>query len=67
MALVTPSKERDLLKFKREIISVLNNEIVSRYYYQSGRAQNAFIDDKNIKKSKEILHNEKEYNTILGN
>jgi carboxyl-terminal processing protease len=67
LSLVTPSKERDLNKFESEIKAVLNNEIVSRYYYQKGRAENAFVDDKNIKMSKEILHNLERYNTILGN
>lgn len=64
---VTPSKERDLEKFKEEINYYLSNEIVSRYYYEKGRSQQAFQDDLDVKKAIEILKNQKEYNTILGN
>jgi carboxyl-terminal processing protease len=62
---VHPSKERDLEKFKSEIIQILDNEIVSRYYFQKGRAIDSFKNDDYIKKSKEVLKNTKEYNTIL--
>lgn len=62
---VTPSKERDLEKFKAEIKEVLENEIVSRYYFQKGRAQNSFKDDPYILKSKEVLKDSKAYNKIL--
>jgi carboxyl-terminal processing protease len=62
---VTPSKERDLDKFKEEIKMLLENEIISRYYYQKGRAIDAFRNDLFVNKAKEILKNKKEYNTIL--
>ena len=62
---VTPSKERDLDKFKEEIKILLENEIISRYYYQKGRAIDAFRNDLFVNKAKEILENKKEYNTIL--
>lgn len=64
---VVPSKERDLEKFKSQIIDLLENEIVSRYYFQNGRAKHSLKDDKNIQKSIEILTDSKRYNTILGN
>lgn len=67
MSKVVPSKERDLEKFKSEIKRMLENEIVSRYFYQTGRAQHAFKGDQDIKKAIEVLKNKKEYNTILGN
>lgn len=63
---VTPSKERDLDKFKQEINFYLSNEIVSRYYFQSGRTQQAFQNDLDLKKAIEILLDSKQYNTILG-
>lgn len=66
LAKVIPSKERDLEKFKEEIKTLLENEIVSRYYFQKGRAQDSFRTDQYITKSLEILKNLKEYNTILG-
>ena len=67
MAKVTPSKERDLIKFEHQISSILANEIVSRYYYQNGRAIQSFKDDLFIKKSFEILQKKSTYDTILGN
>ena len=62
---VTPSKQRDLEKFNSEIKELIENEIVSRYYFQKGRAEHAFRDDVFIDKAKEILQNKTTYNTIL--
>ncbi|MCH2229053.1 MAG: S41 family peptidase [Crocinitomicaceae bacterium] len=62
---VVPSKERDLEKFKSEIKSLLENEIISRYYYQKGRAKNSFKEDVFIEKSLEVLKDKKQYDTIL--
>ena len=44
---------------------MLENEIVSRYYFQKGRAEDAFRTDQSIAKSIEILKNNKEYVSIL--
>jgi carboxyl-terminal processing protease len=66
LAKVTPSKERDLEKFKAEINDLLSNEIVSRYYYQKGRAEQAFQVDLDVQRAIEVLNNSKQYNTILG-
>lgn len=66
LAKVTPSKERDLEKFKQEIMEVLANEIVSRYYYQTGRSENAFLFDTDVEKAIQVLLDLKQYNTILG-
>ena len=65
LAKVIPSKERDLEKFKNEIKEILEEEIVSRYYYQKGRAENAFTFDKVFLKALEVLKNSTEYNSIL--
>ena len=65
LAKVVPSKERDLDKFEKEIKSFLENEIVSRYYFQKGRAINSFNSDKVFEKGVEILKNKDEYNSIL--
>ena len=64
---VVPSKDRDLEKFKEEIKRTLENEIVSRYFFQTGRAEHAFNGDQDIKKAMEILKDNSQYNTILGN
>ncbi|MBI2258489.1 MAG: S41 family peptidase [Flavobacteriia bacterium] len=62
---VTPSKERDLEKFKPEIIEMLENEIVSRYYFQKGRALASFKHDEYIIKSKDLFKDLNAYHTIL--
>jgi carboxyl-terminal processing protease len=67
MEKVVPSKERDLEKFKSEIIQLLENEIVSRYHYQNGRAVHAFKDDVFMQRAMEIFKSSDEYDTILGN
>lgn len=62
---VTPSKERDLEKFKPEIKEIIENEIISRYYYQKGRAIDSFRNDEYIIKTKELFEKMDQYNTIL--
>ncbi len=63
---VVPSKERDLDKFAHQIKQLLENEIVSRFHYQNGRAVHAFKDDVYMQRALEILKSDSEYNTILG-
>jgi carboxyl-terminal processing protease len=53
-------------KFQNEINDILSSEIVSRYYYQNGRAEQAFQFDKDIQKAVEVLSDTKKVNTILG-
>ena len=64
---VTPSKERDLDKFQQEISELLEDEIVSRYYYQEGRAKQQLKADPVAQKGLEILAAPAQYNTILKN
>ncbi len=65
MSRVVPSKERDLDKFKPQIKSILENEIVSRYYYQKGRAEYSFREDDSVIESLNVLKDISKYNTIL--
>jgi carboxyl-terminal processing protease len=62
---VTPSKERDLDKFEQEIRTILEDEIISRYYYQEGRAKHMLKTDPVVIKGIEILQAPAQYNTIL--
>lgn len=66
LAKLTPSKARDLEKFKAEIKELLENEIVSRYYYQNGRIINSFTSDRIVLKAIEILQDNKTYNNTLN-
>lgn len=62
---VTPSKERDLDKFEKEIRALLEDEIISRYFYQEGRAKHTLQTDPVVIKGIEILQAPAQYNTIL--
>jgi carboxyl-terminal processing protease len=62
---VSASKEKDLEKSKIEIKNLLENEIVSRYYYENGKIVNGFTSDKSIIQAIEILQNSTEYDKIL--
>lgn len=63
---VKASKEKDLDLFKEQIIEIIENEIISRYYYQEGRVLNSFKHDQALKKALEILKDTKTYNDILA-
>lgn len=65
MQKVHPSKERDLEKFAPEIKDLIENEIVSRYYFQKGRVEDAFKTDQVLQEALKILNDLKQYNTIL--
>lgn len=58
-------KNNDLTKFKSEIKEILENEIVSRYYYQKGRVETSLSNDPGIAKAKAIFA-DNSYKTILS-
>lgn len=59
-------KEADLKKFKREILELLQDEIVSRYYYQKGRIENAFGYDPDVVKAVEALRDKAVFDKIMS-
>lgn len=63
---VKGSKEKDLELYKEQIKELLQNEIVSRYFYQNGRVINAFQTDEILEEAKSILKDQKRYNSILA-
>lgn len=64
--LIDEGKALDLEKFKNEIEDLLNNEIVSRYYYQRGRIENVLSSDPYLIESLSVFSSN-EYNKILTN
>ncbi|MDB4089143.1 S41 family peptidase [Flavobacteriales bacterium] len=62
---LSPNKERDLDKFKDEIIMLIENEIVGRYYFQEGQMTHDLAKDDYVLKAIEVLSNKAEYNKIL--
>ena len=63
---LTPSKERDLDKFQEEIRQMLENEILSRYYFQNGRILDSFKNDPVLQEAKKILSDNTRYQKTLG-
>ena len=62
---VKGSKEKDLVLYENQIKELLQNEIVSRYYYQNGRTLNAFRTDEMLKEGIAILNDMNRYKAIL--
>lgn len=62
---VSFSKKNDLVQFKPEIKQLLENEIISRYYFQNGRTENSFNSDKDISSAKELFLNKTLFTSIL--
>ncbi len=58
-------KKGDLVKYKKEITELIEEEIVSRYYYQNGRTQVSFESDQEIKRAVELLNDKPLYTSIL--
>lgn len=59
-------KQADLEKNKEEIISLLEEEIVKRYYFQRGRIEASFSHDLEINEALKILQNPAQYKQILS-
>jgi carboxyl-terminal processing protease len=58
-------KKQDLLKHKDEVKHMLENEIVSRYYYTKGRIAQALQYDKELDKALALMAQQDEYNKLL--
>ena len=58
------NKDKDLLLHKDEISQILENEIISRYYYQQGRIENSLKNDPRVKASISILKEQEKYKGI---
>ena len=63
---VTPELTEDLKRFKPEVSEFLENEIVSRYYFQKGRMRSLLKYDVEVAKAKEILRDQNTYSSILS-
>jgi carboxyl-terminal processing protease len=59
------NKKEDLVKYSPEIKEFLEEEIASRYYFQNGRLEASFKDDKEIKEGIVLLNDGERYKKIL--
>jgi len=60
------NKKDDLVKFKDEIKELLQDEIVSRYYFQNGRIEASFDYDPEVKKGIEALNDKAVFTSIMN-
>jgi len=61
---LAPDRTEELTRFRTDIEEVLRNEIVGRYYYQTGRAKAALVTDPAVKSAVDVLNGTK-YNEVL--
>ena len=59
-------KKEDVDKNREEISNIIEQEIVSRYYLQSGKIEASFQEDAEIQKALEVLANPSTVSTILN-
>ena len=59
-------KTQDLTTYKTEIARALTQEIVSRYYYNTGKLINSLHHDRYIEAAKAVLLNPSRYQSILS-
>ena len=62
---VAHNLDQDLILFKSEIVDLIEDEIISRYFYESGAIAWTIKKDEQVLKALEILNNKEEYNSIL--
>jgi carboxyl-terminal processing protease len=62
---LAPDRSEELVRFRSDIEEVLRNEIVARYYFQTGRAKAGLATDPYVKSTIELLNSER-YNEVLA-
>jgi carboxyl-terminal processing protease len=62
---ISHNKANDLIRFKDEIREMLEQEIVSRYYFQKGLIEATFDDDENILAAINVLNNPDKFKGYL--
>lgn len=58
--------EFDLQQNKEEILRLLSDEVIKRYFYQAGSVEQQLKYDKELEKAVEILHDTAQYKSILS-
>ncbi len=63
---ITTEKKNELYANKEAIISLLEKEIASRYYFQKGRIQIGLRNDEEIKEAVAVINDQKRYESLLS-
>ena len=64
-AKLEPNLDKDLKEFRDEISELLEDEIVTRYYYQKGAIKSAIHDDEGIKKAIDEMNSDTAYSSYF--
>jgi carboxyl-terminal processing protease len=62
---IAHSLDQDLIAFKSEITDLIEDEIMSRYFYESGAIAYTIKKDDQLLKTVNILNNKEQYSSIL--
>ena len=62
---IAHSLDHDLAIFRSEITDLLEDEIISRYFYEDGAIAWTIKKDEQVLKALEILNNKEEYDSVL--
>lgn len=63
---ITHDLEEDLMTFKSEITELLTDEIIGRYFYESGAIKWTISTDQQVLKAVQILNDRDQYSSILN-
>lgn len=63
---LAPNLQKDLASARTDVQILLENEILTSYYYQRGAAKHAVQNDPEIKKALETIENEPTYTGLLN-
>jgi carboxyl-terminal processing protease len=62
---IAHSLDLDLKMFRSEITDLIEDEIISRYFYENGEIAYTIKNDEQVLKAVDILNNKEEYSSIL--
>ena len=65
-AKIAGEKADDLEEYKEKVVRDLEIEIIKRYHFQKGKAQQNLKSDKEIIAAVQLLNDPARYNKILG-
>jgi len=63
---VAHNLDQDLTMFKSEIVDLIEDEIISRYFYENGAIAWTVKKDEQIRRAREIMDNKTQYASILN-
>jgi len=63
---LTHTLDQDLALFKGEITEMLEDEIISRYFYEEGAIAWTIKKDEQVNRALKVLNNKEEYNSVLS-